>query len=118
MQTTKDNAEFVAADVAFHLAIAQAAGNESLLQIMRSIRSLLEVWIKRVAYASGTRPATWAEHAAVFEAIVGCDPEGARHAMAGHMEGAADRLRHTFSEYEKAGGTLDGQAPSGASGVP
>ena len=115
MRTTSDNAEFVRADVAFHLAIAQASGNESLLQIMRSIRSLLEVWIKRVAYASGTRPATSTEHAAVFEAIERRDRDAARRAMAGHMEGAAGRLRQTFSEYEQAGGTLDAdpRAPRG-----
>ena len=101
MQSTKDNDDFVAADVAFHLEIARATSIESLLQIMRSIRSLLEVWIHRVAYAPGTRPATWAEHAAVFEAIVAGDAAAARQAMTEHMEGAAVRLQVTITEQER-----------------
>jgi len=104
MQATADNDEFVRADVAFHLGIARAARNRSLFQVMRSIRALLEVWITRVAYAPGTRPATWFEHAAVFQAIEASDPDGARRAMAAHMEGAADRLNVTLAEQERRGG--------------
>lgn len=101
MQRTKDNDEFVRADVAFHLAIARSTGNQSLYQIMKSIRSLMQVWIQRVAYAPGTRPATWAEHAAVFQAIEVRDAAAARQAMIGHMEGAAGRLQTTLEEQEK-----------------
>jgi GntR family transcriptional repressor for pyruvate dehydrogenase complex len=101
MQRTKDNDEFVRADVAFHLAIARSTGNQSLYQIMKSIRSLMQVWIQRVAYAPGTRPATWAEHAAVFQAIEVRDTAAARQAMIGHMEGAAGRLQTTLEEQEK-----------------
>ena len=97
MQSTSDNDEFVRADVAFHLGIAEATANRSLLQIMRSIQSLLEVWITRVAYAPGTRPATWAEHAAVYDAIVAADKETARLKMADHMERAAERLANTIT---------------------
>jgi GntR family transcriptional repressor for pyruvate dehydrogenase complex len=100
MHTTTDNDEFVKADVAFHLQISQAAGNQSLLQIMRSIRGLLEVWISRVAHAPGTRPVTWAEHAAVFDAIERADPAAARRAMQAHMDGATERLRGTLGEQE------------------
>lgn len=103
MQVTTDNDEFVRADVAFHLGIAQATGNRSLLQVMRSIQALLEVWITRVAYAPGTRPATWTEHAAVFDAIVSRDAEAARRTMMGHMEGAAGRLADTIVEQERTG---------------
>jgi GntR family transcriptional repressor for pyruvate dehydrogenase complex len=102
MQRTTDNEEFVQADVAFHLEIARSTGNRSLFQIMRSIRSLMQVWIHRVAYAPGTRPATWAEHSAVLEAIEAADPAAARAAMIGHMEGAADRLQITLAEQERA----------------
>jgi len=100
MHTTTDHDVFVEADVAFHLQITQAAGNQSLLQIMRSIRGLLEVWISRVAHAPGTRPVTWAEHAAVFEAIQRSDPVAARRAMQAHMDGARERLRGTLGDQE------------------
>jgi GntR family transcriptional regulator, transcriptional repressor for pyruvate dehydrogenase complex len=108
MRSTTDNDAFVAADVAFHLEIARATGIESLFQIMRSIRSLLEVWIHRVAYAPGTRPATWAEHAAVFEAIEARDAAAARRAMTEHMNAAAVRLQVTFTEQEQAASAADG----------
>jgi GntR family transcriptional repressor for pyruvate dehydrogenase complex len=101
MQGTTDNDEFVRADVDFHLAIARSTGNQSLYQIMKSIRSLMQVWIHRVAYAPGTRPATWTEHAAVLEAIEAADPGAARRAMVGHMEGAAGRLQTTLDDQEK-----------------
>lgn len=100
MQRTTDNDEFVRADVDFHLGIARSTGNQSLFQIMKSIRSLMQVWIQRVAYAPGTRPATWAEHSAVLEAIERGEAAAARRAMVGHMEGAADRLQVTLAEQE------------------
>lgn len=96
MRTTDDNDTFVRADVDFHLEIARSTGNQPLYQIMKSIRSLMEVWIQRVAYAPGTRPATWTEHAQVFEAIEARDADAARQAMVSHMEGAADRLQVTL----------------------
>jgi GntR family transcriptional repressor for pyruvate dehydrogenase complex len=109
---TDDNEAFVRADVALHLEIAQATGNQSLLQIMRSIRSLMEVWITRVAYAPGTRPPTLAEHQAVVDAIERRDPAQARAAMSGHMDGATARLLGTLTEADRrrpgAPSTLDG----------
>ena len=102
---TEDNESFVRADIALHLRIAQATGNQSLLQIMRSIRSLMEVWITRVAYAPGTRPATWDEHAAVYESIDRRDPEAARAAMSDHMDGATTRLLGTLAEADRAAPT-------------
>jgi len=113
MQATTDNDEFVRADVAFHLGIAGATGNQSLGQIMRSIRSLLEVWITRVAYAPGSRPATWAEHAAVYEGIEQGDAHAARAAMIEHMEGARERLRGTLAEQGQMPPTEADDGPGG-----
>lgn len=100
MRSTGDTDTFVAADVAFHLRVAEAAGNDSILRIMRSIRSLMEVWITRVMSTPGARPPTWDEHQAVFEAIARRDPEAARSAMIAHMEGATSRLLGTLAEAE------------------
>jgi len=90
--------EFVAADLGFHMAICAAARNQSLAQIMSSIRTLLQVWISRVAHAPGTAPATAMEHVAVYGAIERGDPAAARAAMETHMAGAAARLRRTLAE--------------------
>jgi GntR family transcriptional repressor for pyruvate dehydrogenase complex len=100
MERSAGTDEFVDADVALHLQITMAAGNRSLLQIMRGIRTLLEVWVSRVAHTPGTAPPTWAEHAAVVNAIERRDPAAAREAMEAHMAGALERLRKTLSEHD------------------
>jgi GntR family transcriptional repressor for pyruvate dehydrogenase complex len=96
MERTTGTDEFVAADVAFHLEITRAAGNQSLIQIMQSIRALLEVWISRVVHTPGATSVTWAEHAAVLYAIEAGDPKAARAAMEAHMAGATSRLQATL----------------------
>lgn len=100
MERSPGTDEFVDADVALHLQVTQAAGNQSMLQIMRGIRTLLEVWVYRVAHTPGTAPVTWAEHAAVVHAIERRDPAAARAAMEEHMAGALERLQKTLSEHE------------------
>lgn len=100
MKRTKDPAEFVSADIAFHLEVANAAGNQSLLQIMQSIRALLQVWISRVMQAGGSSRPTYAEHAAILEAIARSDTDAARAAMEAHMRGATKRLERTLKEHE------------------
>jgi GntR family transcriptional repressor for pyruvate dehydrogenase complex len=110
MEQAADADEFVAADIAFHYAIAAAAGNQSLLQIMRSIRSLLQVWISRVMVAEDSSRPTWEEHAAVLEAIERQDPTVASAAMEAHMVAATARLEKTLREH---GSSLDEGVESG-----
>jgi GntR family transcriptional repressor for pyruvate dehydrogenase complex len=108
MERSAGTDEFVEADVALHLEITQAAGNQSLLQVMRGIRTLLRVWVHRVVRAPGTAPATWAEHVAVVRAIELRDAQGARAAMKAHMAGARQRLQMTLPD---GGGTAQTDAP-------
>jgi GntR family transcriptional repressor for pyruvate dehydrogenase complex len=111
MRSAGDTDRFVAADVAFHLRVAEAAGNDSILQIMRSIRSLMEVWITRVVATPSTMPPSWVEHQAVYDAIEARDPQAARAAMSEHMKGATLRLLGTLADHEPhapgAGGTSE-----------
>jgi GntR family transcriptional repressor for pyruvate dehydrogenase complex len=99
MEVATTPEEFVAADIAFHYAIADAAGNQSLLQIMRSIRGLLQVWISRVMQSAGSSRPTWEEHVGVLAAIDARDAEAARMAMEAHMNGATQRLETTLNEH-------------------
>jgi GntR family transcriptional repressor for pyruvate dehydrogenase complex len=93
----------VAADIAFHFGIATAAGNQSLLRIMRSIRGLLQVWITRVMHSAGASRPTWEEHAAVLRAIEARDVAGAQRAMEAHMSAATARLERTLEEHAAPG---------------
>jgi len=99
MAQASDPDDFVAADIAFHFAVASAAGNQSLLQIMRSIRGLLQVWISRVMHAADSTRPTWEEHAAIFEAIARRNSRAAKAAMEAHMVGATKRLETTLEAH-------------------
>jgi len=98
-QAGGDADRFVAADVAFHLRVAEAAGNETLHQIMSSIRSLLQVWISRVMHAATDFEPSRSEHVAILRAIESRDPHVARAAMEDHMTSATERLEATLAVH-------------------
>lgn len=87
-----DSEAFVDADVAFHLGVSRAARNQSLTQIMASIRALLTVWITRVMQSPGAFAPSVDEHREIFLAIANRDPEEAKRAMSVHMDRATARL--------------------------
>lgn len=98
-------AEFNEADLAFHLALAQASGNTVLFGTIASIRTLLRVWITRVTAAAPNTKGFFDEHVPIFEAIRDSDPAAAAAAMRAHMESARARL--TDSLKPDAGPTAD-----------
>jgi GntR family transcriptional repressor for pyruvate dehydrogenase complex len=87
-----DPARFVAADVAFHLCLAEATGNEILARMLTSIGQLLNAWVARVMTEPENYAPSLAEHQAVLAAIGAGNAEAARAAMAAHMDGATARL--------------------------
>jgi GntR family transcriptional repressor for pyruvate dehydrogenase complex len=92
MRSATDGAAFVEADVAFHLALAKAAGNTVLNDILVSIRSLLRVWIRRAINEAGETRSTVEEHEAVFEAVLARSPRRSAEAMRAHLNQAGERL--------------------------
>lgn len=99
---------FVDADIAFHLAVAQAAHNTVLLDVLNSIRSLLQVWIRRSIAQAGETEGSHLEHVPVLDAIVEADADGARAAMATHMNAAATRLSESI-RADSGGDARDGE---------
>lgn len=91
-----DPDRFVAADVAFHLRVTEAAHNETLGGVVAGIRTLLHVWISRVMHAADSFEPSVREHAAILDALDEGDPAGARRAMREHMDGAVRRLEATL----------------------
>jgi len=89
---------FVTADVAFHLAIADASGNVALANMLKSISALLRVWIHRVMDAEESFDTSFHEHEPVFAAIEKRDPAAAGAAMEKHMGKASARLIATLKE--------------------
>lgn len=97
MKVARTTDEFVAADVAFHLAIADASGNLILANMLKSIQSLLRVWIHRVMDAADSFQPSYEEHIPVFEAIRVRDRDAAVLAMRSHMTRASRRLTDTLT---------------------
>jgi GntR family transcriptional repressor for pyruvate dehydrogenase complex len=99
MRDAGDNALFVDADVAFHLSIAAATGNTVLSNMLASISSLLNVWIRNVVDAAESTEPSYLEHVPIFEAIDARNPAAAGEAMRAHMEGAACRLNAAIAAH-------------------
>jgi GntR family transcriptional repressor for pyruvate dehydrogenase complex len=105
--------EFVEADLAFHLSIAEATGNSILAGILSSIQSLLRVWIRRViSNESDTRP-SYQEHVPIAAAIRASDVETAGRAMAAHLDSATERLLNAVAANPTPLATEPGE-PTGA----
>lgn len=97
-------ADFVDADVQFHLRLADACGNSALRDIHSSVQALLRTWIARVLTASGDTVPSYEEHVPLLRAVEAGDAAAAQAAMAAHMSSAADRLRHTLEGVDGARG--------------
>ncbi|GAA4003895.1 pyruvate dehydrogenase complex transcriptional repressor PdhR [Deinococcus rubellus] len=73
-----------AEDMIFHHLIAQIAGNEVVMLVLETLRSLMTQLRNRVV---GDQPAlTISQHQAVVSAIASASPQAARQAMHIHME--------------------------------
>jgi GntR family transcriptional repressor for pyruvate dehydrogenase complex len=83
----------VAADVAFHQAIARASQNAVLTWMAAAIHSLLSGAI-RLTMQEGFHPGrVYRRHAPILEAIEARDAEAAARAMAEHLRFTEERLR-------------------------
>ncbi|MEY9776292.1 GntR family transcriptional repressor for pyruvate dehydrogenase complex [Arthrobacter sp. MW3 TE3886] len=100
MGVAKTTEEFVAADVDFHLAVADASGNTVLANMLKNIAALLRVWIHRVMDAETSFTGSHGEHTPVYEAILAGDAEKASGSMAKHMDAASGRLMATLQSEE------------------
>jgi GntR family transcriptional regulator, transcriptional repressor for pyruvate dehydrogenase complex len=90
---------FVAADMRFHQAIAAAAENSLLDDMLQSIRSLIRVWVERALNDSTHAQLSCDEHRAILSALSTRNSDQAAAAMSAHMDSAAARLLPTLEEY-------------------
>ncbi|MGM7668020.1 FadR/GntR family transcriptional regulator [Microbacterium sp. A93] len=90
--TVTELAAFARADLDFHHALAEAAGNETLTDQVHVVRSLLQVYADRAVHDREHAERAVAEHEAVLEAVRAKDADGAASAMAVHMATASARL--------------------------
>lgn len=98
MNDSKTTAEFVDADVAFHLAVASAANNSALTNMHSSVASLLRVWIHRNMEAAPSFEPSRGEHIPILDAIRRQDPVAAAESARTHMHAASLRLNATLDK--------------------
>jgi DNA-binding FadR family transcriptional regulator len=94
-------ADFVAADMAFHMAIAAMTGNPIFEAASRAMLGWLSRFHSGVLRWRGKEAVTLAEHQAILDAIAAHDADRAAEAMRAH-------LRRTQSAYISAGPSVDG----------
>ncbi|MGP3991696.1 FadR/GntR family transcriptional regulator [Streptomyces sp. 3N207] len=86
MDATDDIEAILAHDLAFHRAIAQAAGNDTMAAVLEGLSSRTfraRVW--RGFQEEGAIDRTRREHASIYRALVDQDPESARTTAAAHV---------------------------------
>jgi GntR family transcriptional repressor for pyruvate dehydrogenase complex len=93
--------EPLAADLAFHLAVVEAAGNSYIASLMRTGSFHLYRMATLTTSQPGRRAEVIAEHRQINEAIVERDSELARHLMAEHLDRAEAALRSTLARPGK-----------------
>src|SRR3954452_19673927 len=99
MREAPDATEFVAADVAFHLRVAETARNSVLQSMLGGTQNLLHAWVSRVIAAAGDTTPSYLEHEPVFHAIERGSAPAARKAIRQHLDLAGNRLSETLAEY-------------------
>ena len=94
MNATDDPEEILAHDLAFHRAIAAAAGNGTLAAILEGLSSrTFRARVRRGHQEEGAFARTRREHAAIHRALAARDPEAARAAAAAHVGEVEEWLR-------------------------
>lgn len=89
MEATHDADAFVEADLDFHLALAEAAGNPLILSLIDSIVGLLREQRIRIFNVDHARRGQF-HHKRILAAIENHDPDKARKAMRAHLEQIAE----------------------------
>lgn len=92
MKRTQDHTQFLEADVRFHLAIAQAAGNAVLTNILQALLGLLRPYLAGLGWTPERHARADRSHAAIYQALLEGDAERARDAMREHVGYARESL--------------------------
>jgi GntR family transcriptional regulator, transcriptional repressor for pyruvate dehydrogenase complex len=99
METSlNDVTAFEEADIAFHIAVAQAAHNRILRNALLLIRNLMQQWIDQTLRRPGVATEALEQHKQIFLAIAKRNPERSKAAMQQHLTAMAAYLREGEEE--------------------
>jgi GntR family transcriptional regulator, transcriptional repressor for pyruvate dehydrogenase complex len=86
-------------DMQFHNAIAKAAHNELLSQLMLSLHEMLRKYIKMASEYTDRLETTINEHQSIYQAIVSHDADAAALAMISHLQSSKEwMLKASFGD--------------------
>lgn len=85
--------DYVAADLNFHLCLAEASKNTVLASLTHAIRSLLREAITATYAVDGQTERRLRDHTRILDAIVANDPAAADKAMQDHLGSTEEMLR-------------------------
>lgn len=91
-ESRDDFAAFAVADSRFHRSLSEAASNETIVDMLHVVRSLLQVYSDRAVHDTESVLAAIEEHDAILRAVALRDENAAAAAMAAHMATAMRRL--------------------------
>lgn len=90
-------ADFLALDARFHLALAEASGNQVVVAVMGGLRTAIEGYVQQGAARITDWPTTARrlrdEHAALLVHVDAGDPEAARTCVRDHIHGYFRQIR-------------------------
>ena len=94
--------EYHAADVAFHLALVQATGNDALVSLVRRIDAALLAARYPLARPAYRKTRAIPEHEAILDAVRARDETAARGAMEAHLDTVEQYLREHARRVARA----------------
>jgi DNA-binding FadR family transcriptional regulator len=94
---TADLAEYRRKDSRLHLAIAEATGSASLTAAVADVRMRVNELLDAIPLLPPNLTHSNAQHEEIVACVLAGDPDGARRAMAEHLDGTASLLRGFLS---------------------
>jgi DNA-binding GntR family transcriptional regulator len=95
-------ADYIEADVAFHMAIYRLSGNAAIAETVAAQWPHMRRSMAAVLGEAERRPAVWAEHARILELILAGDAEGAEAAARSHTTRAGEDTARRLAERAAA----------------
>lgn len=92
MRESKENEEFLQADLQFHLTLAEIAKNSFMLHVMNILRDITREWILKVIQLPSSKELATKQHEKIAVAIENNDVTAAGNAMREHLESVSELL--------------------------
>lgn len=102
----RNSAEYIEADLDFHLALAEAVGNPLVLSLIDSIVGLLREQRSAIFSVEGGPERGQFHHKQILDAVVARDPNRARLAMRAHLDQIRADFEASIEQVELTKSTL------------